>query len=118
MTFVKAGKKQIVHTRKVLTAISAARMQQAMTNEPQSLDELVVISGLAKPVVTRYVRELHEAEQKMIHIADWGKDVRGYATIRKFGWGNKPDKSKPLKWASAAERMFAKRNPTELAGTK
>lgn len=91
--------------RRTLTPTATARMQQALQNAPQSLDDLVLISGLSKPLVTRYVRELHAAEQKMVHVADWGRDCRGYPTIRKFRWGSQSDVAVPLSDRTAADRM-------------
>jgi hypothetical protein len=96
-------------TRKPLTAVAAARMQKAMASTALSRDALVGISGLSKPVVTRYLNELYTAVPKLVHVGQWGADPRGYATIRMFRWGDKPDAPKPGKWASDAERMRAAR---------
>lgn len=109
MTIYKSAQRVQAGSRKTLTPTASAHMQQALATKPQTLDDLVTISGLAKPVVTRYINELYKADQKIVHVADWGEDARGYKTIRLFAWGGKPDCPKPLKWKSPAERMRAKR---------
>lgn len=93
--------------RKVLDAVNSARMQQALTLEPQSLDDLVLISGLAKPAVTRYIKQLHA--EGMVHIEAWGKDPRGYPTIRLYVWGQGVDAECPVKYKTPALRMAALR---------
>lgn len=89
--------------RKPLTPVASARMQQAMQNGACSLDELVAISGLSKPVVTKYVRELQALQ--MVHVAGWADDARGYPTIRKYSWGQQFDAPCPKKYNNDAERM-------------
>lgn len=95
----------MTRVRKTLTPVAAARLQQALNTDPQSLDDLVAVSGMSKRVVSRYVRELYEGEAKMIHVGDWGRDSRGYPTIRKFKWGNQPDVACPLTDRTPAQRM-------------
>lgn len=91
-------------SRKTLTPLAAAHMQQALQREPQSLDDLSLISGLAKlPTVTRYVKDLKDAG--LIHIGAWGRDPRGYPTIRKYSWGAGTDAAKPPAKRTDAERM-------------
>lgn len=96
-------------TRKTLTPTAAALMQEAIQHSPHSRDDLVRISGLAKPVVARYVRELRNAEPRMIHIGGWARDARGYPTIECYSWGNQPDVLCPKKYADDAERMRVSR---------
>lgn len=91
--------------RKTLTPVATALMQQAMIEAPRSLNDLVEISGLAKPVVTRYVNALYHAEPKMVHVAGWARDARRYPTIRQFAWGNKDDVACPVSTKTNAERM-------------
>lgn len=90
-------------TRKTLTPVAATRMQQALTVKPHSLDDLVAVSGLAKPTVTRYIKDLADAE--LVHVGGWARDPRDYPTIRQFAWGNKPDVACPKTTRTAAERM-------------
>lgn len=94
-------------TRKMLTPVAAARMLQAMGIRPQSLDDLVSVSGLAKQVVTRYVKALQCAG--MLHVGGWARDARDYPTIRQFASGNMPDVACPKTTRTAAQRMRALR---------
>lgn len=112
MTVFKSGKalKSVSHVhattiRKTLTPTATARMQEALRSAPYSLDDLVAISGLSKPVVTRYVKELYEANPKMVYVADWGRDRRGYPTIRKYQLGAAQDMACPRTDRTAKERM-------------
>jgi DNA-binding IclR family transcriptional regulator len=93
--------------RKTLTPLAAALMQSAIQKAPCSLDALVIISGLAKPVVTRYVKSLRDA--KLIHVGSWARDARDYPTIRQFAWGDAPDATCPLTTRTAKDRMRALR---------
>lgn len=90
-------------TRKTITPVAATRLQTALGLAPQSLEDLVAVSGLSKPTVTRYVKELCEA--KMAHVSGWARDARDYPTIRQFSAGFKPDVPVPLTTRTAADRM-------------
>lgn len=90
-------------SRKTLTPVSTAKMQQALEHSPRSLDDLVKVSGLSKPLVTRYVRELQAAG--LVHVGGWARDVRGYPTIECYRWGRQPDVPCPRKYSNDAERM-------------
>jgi len=90
-------------TRKMLTPTAMAKMQAGMERKPRSLNDLVKISGLSKPVVTRYIRELQGVP--LVHVGDWDKDPRGYPTIAKYKWGAGANVPCPKKHASDAERM-------------
>lgn len=88
---------------KMLTPVAVLRMSSAMELDPQSLDDLVAVSGLAKPTVTRFVKSLTEA--KMAHVGAWARDARGYPTIRRYSMGSAPDAACPLMYKNDAERM-------------
>lgn len=90
-------------SRKYLTPVAMHRMQEAMTVEPRSLDALVDVSCLSKPVVTKYVRSLQDA--KLVHVGGWDRDVRGYPTIELYKWGQGVDVPCPKKYTNDAERM-------------
>ena len=94
-------------TRKMLTPLATAQMQSAMQTLPHSLDELVAVTGLAKPVVTRYVKQL--ADSKLVHIGDWARDSRGYPTVRQFRWGTDVDVVCPRTTRTSTDRMRAQR---------
>ncbi len=90
-------------TRKMLTPLITAQMLKALQTSPQSLTDLVKLTDLARPTVTRYVNELHTAN--LAHVAGWERDKRGHHTIRQFAWGNKPDADCPKSERTSASRM-------------
>ena len=92
-------------TRRMLTPLITAKMSHALQSAPQSLDDLVTLTSLAKPTVTRYVNDLHAASPKMAYVAGWARDSRDYPTIRQFAWGNKPDADCPKTDRTSASRM-------------
>jgi len=93
--------------RKMLTPLATALMQTAMQAGPRSLDELVLVTGLAKPVVTRYVNDL--ALFKLVHVGAWARDSRGYPTIRQFRWGTGDNAICPRTTRTSTDRMRAQR---------
>lgn len=93
--------------RKMLSPVASQRMSAAMGVAPQTLDDLVAVSGLAKQTVTRFVKELTDA--KMAHVGGWDRDCRGYPTIRKYSIGAGPDVACPVLYKNNAERMRIKR---------
>lgn len=94
-----------ISTRKMLTPLITAQMLEALQRAPQSLTDLVNLTGLAKPTVTRYVNELHSTKPKRAHVAAWARDPRGYPTIRQFAWGDMPDAACPKTDRTSASRM-------------
>ena len=82
-------------------------MQMALSSHPHSLDDLIAVSGLARGVVARFVRELQDS--RMVRVADWARDPRGYPTIRKYALGGEPDTLCPRKNETSAIRMKALR---------
>lgn len=102
-------------TRKNLTALSSVRLQQSLLTGPQSVDDLVLISGLSKGVVSRYVRAL--SREKLVHVGEWGRDPRGYPTIRRYTWGDALNAKRPYKYESDAERMRVSRASAKGART-
>lgn len=90
-------------TRRILTPTAAALMQQAMQAKPQSLLDLVKVSGLSKRLVTRYVRELQAAT--LVHVGGWAHDTRGYPTIELYMWGKGADVPCPVTDRTPADRM-------------
>ncbi len=89
--------------RKRLTPVASAKMQEAMRKKALSLRNLAEVSGLAMPVVTKYVRQLQGAE--MAFVADWEADSRGYMTIEKYKFGKGEDVPCPKSTRTAADRM-------------
>ena len=89
--------------RKRLTASHIVRMQSAMQVSPQSLSDLVIVSGMSKPIVTRVVRNLQA--ERLAYVSGWGRDARGYPTIEKYSFGAGEDLPCPRKNESSTVRM-------------
>jgi hypothetical protein len=94
-------------TRKRLKPSHIVHMQSAMQEAPQSLSDLVVASGMSKPVVTRVVRNLQA--DGLVHVGGWGRDARGYPTIEKYSFGAGKDIMCPRKNESSTVRMASLR---------
>jgi hypothetical protein len=95
--------------KKTMTPVATVLLLNALKSEPQSLDDLMVACGLAKPLVTKYVNGLLEAAPRFAHVAGWLRDARGYPTIRQFAYGDLPDVECPKSQMTAAQRMAALR---------
>lgn len=95
----------MTQTRKTVTPARHVAMHMAMYNSPQSLDQLVEVSGLEKPTVRRFIGELQA--MKMVHVGAWARDPRGYPTIRQYKWGAGQDAVCPRKNETSAVRMAA-----------
>lgn len=100
-------------TRKTLTPTNTVQMQMAMVEQPWSLSGLSLMTGLAKPTVTRFIRELQVA--KMVHVGNWARDARGYPTIEEYRWGKGIDAVCPRKNESSTVRMAALRAKQKAA---
>ena len=92
-----------------MTPLSTVLLLNALKSGPQSLDDLMVVCGLGKPLVTKYVNGLLEATPRFAHVAGWLRDARGYPTIRQFAYGDAPDVECPKSQMTAAQRMAALR---------
>ena len=84
------------------TPETALRMQTALMASTHTYDDLVVISGLAKSAVQRWVKKLRALG--IIYIDGWEKDVRGRLFVPRFRWGSSPDAPR-AGGKSTAERM-------------
>ena len=91
--------------RKMLTPVRQHAMQMAMVEMPVSLDTLCKVSGLAKPTVTRFVRQLQAAN--LVHRGGWFADARGYPTIELYKFGAGANAPCPVKNETSTVRMAA-----------
>jgi hypothetical protein len=99
-------------------AIRSERMRSALVSAPQSYDNLVAISGLAKPSVARWVKALRAMSPRPIYIAAWADDARGRKFVPMFRWGVLPDAPRPGdNPEAAAARMRALRARKKLETT-
>lgn len=93
--------------------VTSVRMQTALTAKPQTYADLVRISGLKQPAVTRWVKVLRGA--RVVFIASWGPDKNGRLVVPEFSCGPGPDAKRPGCVASAAQRMRNTRARRKLA---
>jgi predicted ArsR family transcriptional regulator len=93
---IRTAQKRMTHTIALI-------LQSAMTERPCSYDDLAGISGLSKPTVTRWLKQLHAAGG--VHIAAWGYDRTGRLFVALWAWGRGVDRPRPGQQRTAAERM-------------
>jgi hypothetical protein len=68
-------------------------MVAAMVKEPQSIEDLIEVSGLCVTTVRHYVLTLRR--EKAVCIAEWQADRRGHLSVAAYKVGNRPDATKP-----------------------
>jgi hypothetical protein len=86
----------------------------ALMQGPHTYRELAEACGLHHRTVRALVTPFRKAP-RLVHIAAWDEDARGYATVPAFEWGDKPDKKRsPLSNAERQSRLRAKRRAQRL----
>ncbi len=83
-----------------VNAMHFCRLVQLLMMHPQSYKDLTEGSGLADKTVRMWVQEMKRA--KLVYLAMFSPDSRGYMRIPEFEWGNKPDAR--IKCSTSAER--------------
>ena len=78
-------------------------MRQALIASPHTYDDLCAVSGLSKPAVARWIKQLRDVG--LVHVASYATDVRGRLFVPCFGWGQKADRVRPGQQRTAADRM-------------
>ena len=79
------------------------RMQTALKASGHTYDDLVLVSGLAKESVARWVKQMRELG--VVRVCAWNEDVRGRRIVPVFQWGTEPDLPRPGRRWTAAETM-------------
>ena len=79
------------------------RMQTALKANGHTYDDLVLVSGLAKESVARWVKQMRELG--VVRVCAWNDDVRGRRIVPVFQWGTEPDLPRPGRRWTAAETM-------------
>lgn len=76
---------------------SVTALLQGLTAQPASLEELVFISQMSASTVTKWLKTWRDS--KLVYVATWDADARGYMTIPRYQWGpgreDVPAPSKP-----------------------
>lgn len=79
------------------------RMQTALKAKGHTYDDLVLVSGLAKESVARWIKQMRD--MGVVYVADYAEDVRGRRIVPVFHWGEQPDVPRPGRRWTAAETM-------------
>jgi hypothetical protein len=78
---------------------------EALMTAPHTYHELVDASGLHNQTVRKLLVPFRKAP-RLVYIAAWHPDARGYPTRPAFSWGAKPDaKRQPLTNAERQRRV-------------
>lgn len=78
-------------------------MQTALKAKGHTYDDLVLVSGLAKESVARWIKQMRE--MGVVRVCAWNDDVRGRRIVPVFQWGTEPDLPRPGRRWTAAETM-------------
>lgn len=92
-------------SRKRNNPARAHAMQEAMSVRPCSADDLAVVSGLGKPAVQHWLRQLRALVPAPIHIGGWGPDCNDRLFVPLYSWGPGTDVARPGPKETAAQRM-------------
>lgn len=89
---------------------SVTALLQGLTEGPASLEELTFLSQMRAWTVTKWLKAWREA--KLVYVAGWDADTRGYMTIPRYQWGlgmdDVPAPAKPTSQRVAAWRARKK----------
>ena len=90
-------------------SVAYATVLEALVQAAYTVDELVVLSGMAKMTVWKFVQALRR--RKLIYISVWRTDKIGRYTRPAFSFGMQPDVARPApKTASRRSRERRRRN--------
>jgi hypothetical protein len=84
-------------------AVMLAHLIQSLCLQALDCESVAAITGMHVKTAARHLRDLHEHQK--IHVGEWGVDARGYATVRKFRFGNLPDVPRPPPPTTSTERV-------------
>jgi hypothetical protein len=85
-----------------INALSYKNLFLTLMEGPHTYKELAEETGLAVYTIRTFMTAFRKSP-RLVRIAEWHEDVRGYQTTPAFQWGTKPDaKRTPL---SNAERQ-------------
>ena len=88
-----------------VTKADEKKLQELITDNPLTYDEIVEASGFNKVQIMRWVKR----SKDNIHVAGWAKDVRGRVIVPRFAWGNGEDTPRTGLCQSDAQRARAYR---------
>lgn len=89
-----------------VTKADEKKLQELITDNPLTYDEIVEASGFNKVQIMRWVKR----SKDNIHVAGWAKDVRGRVIVPRFAWGDQDDAPKEgLKTPAELSRAYRQR---------
>ena len=93
------------------TVKKSIELQGLLSVMPMTYEDLCTVSGLSAQRIA-YWRKSNADD---IYIADWAPDKNGRLFVPVFAWGKQPDKARPGRVLSSAERMRALRAKKKTA---
>jgi hypothetical protein len=84
------------------TQIAIAKMVSALLSGPQTVEELIAVSGLQQVTLRGYLKAMRR--EKIIRIADWGFDPRGAQTVPYYAFGSEADAKKRVMLRDQSKR--------------
>lgn len=84
-----------------ITVKKAVELRDLLLATPLTYEQLSAISGLSAERTARW-RKNNAAN---IYVADWAQDKNGRPFVPMWAWGTQPDKPRPGRAMSSAERM-------------
>jgi len=94
--------------------VEKALLVQRLMRQEMTYDELVASSGLKKPTIAAWVKQMRAA--KCVYVYDWAADKNGALRVPVFCWGNYEDAPRPGQRRTSAERMAALRAARKEGG--
>ena len=84
-----------------ITTQQSVRMRDALSEKAMTYDDLVVLTGMRKPRVARWVKNNRE----FIRVASWGPDKNGRPFVQVFSWAEGDDAPRPGRALTPSEQM-------------
>lgn len=101
-----------------LNAALYAMALDELVQGPTTRAELREVTGLSVATILSIVSALRK--RKLIHVAEWERDISGRWTVAAFAFGGKPDAKKPAPRTDAENKRAqraARRNNATLHAT-
>ena len=84
-----------------MTVALSLKLRQLLQESPKTYEQLAELSGINQSRVARW----RKSNAEFIHVDHWAPDKNGRLFIPVFAWGADPDKARPGRVLSSAERM-------------
>lgn len=84
-----------------MTVALSLKLRQLLQESPKTYEQLAELSGINQSRVARW----RKSNAEFIHVDHWAPDKNGRLFIPVFSWGADPDKARPGRVLSSAERM-------------